>query len=130
MKVERAIKILLRDLYPHRAQRGRHRRRRLARRVPGVRERHDRIFEIRSYSRTLNNGQKRNIERSLRAALTHVGVSEWVLIMPHDHTPDERDHLEHLITELKRDHEQVGQPFKHRDALHAAYAAQEPSTNR
>jgi N12 class adenine-specific DNA methylase len=36
---------------------------------------------------------------------------------------EERDRVDELTTEIDRAHEQLGQPFKHRDALHQAYAA-------
>jgi hypothetical protein len=35
---------------------------------------------------------------------------------------DEHDRVQELTTEIERSREQLGQPFKHRDALHQAYA--------
>ncbi|MFI6675257.1 hypothetical protein [Kribbella sp. NPDC050470] len=99
LKVERAIKILLRELYPRlRSMDG-----------SGGDGGHDaylledgrmRVFEIKSHSRTLSGSQRRNIQRSLQVALTHQQISEWVLVIPHDHTPGEEEWFTQTLASL------------------------------
>ncbi|MEV4261955.1 hypothetical protein [Kribbella sp. NPDC049584] len=100
MKVERAIKALLRDLHPG------------LRSLEGSGGDGGRdaflveqdgtmcVFEIKSYARPLNNGQKKKIEHSLRNALTHDRIGAWVLVLPHDHTPTEETWFDQKIATI------------------------------
>jgi hypothetical protein len=99
-KVERAAKILLCDLYPE------------FRSIEGtggdvgrdaylvLEDKTVRIFEVKSYHRTLNNNQKTKVVKSLRNALQHDSVTEWVLVMPHDHTPSEEEWFHQTVAEI------------------------------
>ncbi|TDX03535.1 hypothetical protein [Kribbella sp. VKM Ac-2566] len=99
LKVERAIKILLRELYPG------------LRSMDGsggdggrdaylLQDGRMRVFEIKSHARTLSGGQRRNIQRSLQVVLTHQQISEWVLVIPHDHTPGEEEWFTQTLASL------------------------------
>lgn len=99
LKVERAIEVLLRDMFPglHSVD---------GSGGDGGRDAYlfddgkIRVFEIKSYSRTLSGSQRRNIQRSLQVALIHQQTSEWILVIPHDHTPAEEEWFTQTLTRL------------------------------
>jgi hypothetical protein len=96
--VERAIKSLIRRMYPDARAidgSGGDGGRDLVRSTPAGLV----VFEIKSYSRRLTDGQKRKIRASLQSAIRQ-DMTTWILVLPLDHTPSEQEWFEGYLQDL------------------------------
>src|SRR6266511_3810326 len=118
--VERAIKSLIRRLYPD------------VRAIDGSGGDGGRdlvritqaglvVFEIKSHARRLTDGQRRKIRTSLRKALER-NMTTWILVLPLDHSPSEQEWFEGYLQVLAG---QVKLEWWGRDWLDGQFAAHE-----